>query len=166
VTTTLQLTNSADICEFELDVAFNPQYLSFLSMEILERISYPEGIAVQPSDSGRLHLVYTGPDSQPLTPGSGPLVNLLFFLDHNMPGDTTYPLEVDRVMASGCRGQVIFARGESEGLIVGVPPPQPRHFTVDTQPTGITHVLQMQSATLGGVYLDAWDEMADIDTGG
>jgi hypothetical protein len=166
VTTALQLTNSADICDFELQVSFNSQYLSFLSMEILERISFPEGIAVQSSDTGKLSLQYAGLDSLPIAPGSGPLLNLVFFLAHATPGDTAYLLEVNQVAASGCEGQVIFARGESEMMIVGVPPPQPHHFTVDVEPTGITHVLQLQSATLGGVYLDTGDELAVVDSGG
>lgn len=166
VTTALQLTNSADICDFELQVSFNSQYLSFLSMEILERISFPKGIVVQSSDTGRLHLQYTGADSLPIAPGSGPLLNLVFFLAHDAPGDTAFFLEVNQVAASGCRGQVIFARGESEKMIVGVPPPWPSHFAADVEPTGITHVLQVQSATLGGVYLDAGDELAVVDSGG
>jgi hypothetical protein len=166
VTTALQLTNSADICDFDLQLSFNAQYLSFLSMEILERISSPGGIVVQSSDTGQLHLQYTGADSLPIAPGSGPLLNLVFFLAHATPGDTTLILEANQVMASGCRGQMIFARGESEKMIVGVPPPRPRHFTADVEPTGITHVLQIQSATLGGVYLDAGDELAVVDSGG
>ncbi|MFC1483585.1 T9SS type A sorting domain-containing protein [Candidatus Neomarinimicrobiota bacterium] len=166
VTTALQLTNSAHICDFELQIVFNSQYLSFLSMEILERMSSPEGIVVQSSETGQLHLQYTGADSLPIAPGSGSLLNLVFFLAHATPGDSAYLLEVNQVAASGCQGQVIFARGESEKMIVGVPPPRPRHFAADVEPTGITHVLQLQSATLGGVYLDAGDELAVVDSGG
>jgi hypothetical protein len=135
-------------------------------MEILDRITFPEGVVMQPADTGLLHLWYSSPDSLSLSSGTGPLANLIFFIAHDTPGDTTYSLDVEQVAASGVGGKIIFARGESEELIVGAPPPRPRHFTVDAKPTGITHVLQLQAATLGGVYLDAGDELAVVDSGG
>ena len=174
VTIPLGLANSVDLCGFQMTIDFDPRYLAFLSFEALERTPDPEGLSIELVDSpaerflrdGQLRLQYVPDEGGAIRAGTGPLLNLIYLLDHQAPGDTSLILTPGKVTALGCEERLVFAMGQEGEITVGKPPPVPVHFTVAIEPTGITHFIQVQAATLGGVYLNAGDELAFIDSAG
>ena len=176
VTVPLGLANSIDLCGFQMTLDYDSRYLAFLSFEALERIPYPERLSVEPANSSdkktgqvgriRLHYAPGDSDSGAIQAGTGPLLNLIFLLDDQAPGDTSLAISPGRVTALGCEERLVFAMGQEGEITVGKPIPEPAHFLVEVEPTGITHFIQVQAATLGGAYLNAGDELAVIDSAG
>jgi len=174
VTVPLGLANSIDLCGFQMTLDYDSRYLAFLSFEALERIPYPDELSVEPADHsveksgqvGEIRLHYAPGDSGAIQAGTGPLLNLIFLLDDQAPGDTSLTISPGRVTALGCEERLVFAMGQEGEVTIGKPVPEPAHFRVEVKPTGITHFIQVQAATLGGVYLNAGDELAVIDSAG
>ncbi|UCD38417.1 MAG: T9SS type A sorting domain-containing protein [Fidelibacterota bacterium] len=164
VTVPIALTNSIVLCEFQLDVGFDPGLLSFLSSESRERLPAAGPLTVTPSDTGHILLQYATGNGEPIQPGAGPLLNLVFLLDRSTPPDTTLSITAKRVKAMDCQEHQVFALGQSGELAVGGPGVIPEHFTRHLSPTGVTHFIRVHAATLGGEYLDGGDELAVIDS--
>ncbi len=174
VTVPLGLANSIDLCGFQMTLDYDSRYLAFLSFEALERIPHPDDLSVEPVDpsgekpgpAGRIRLHYAPGDRGAIQAGTGPLLNLIFLLADRAPGDTSLAISPGRVTAQGCEEQLVFTMGQEGWVTIGKPIPEPTHFRVVVEPTGITHFIQVQAATLGGVYLNAGDELAAIDSVG
>ncbi len=174
VTIPLGLANSEDLCGFEMTVNHDPRYLVFHSLEPLARIPNPEGLYAQVVDETtgdnwgdqRVQLRYAPVDEDPILSGTGPLLNLVYLLNSETPGDTTLSLSPGPVSAFGCEEQPVFAITQEGEIGIGQRSRETEHFALDIEPTGITHFIQVQRTTLGGVYLNAGDELAVIDTAG
>ncbi|UCH62919.1 MAG: T9SS type A sorting domain-containing protein [Fidelibacterota bacterium] len=174
VTVPLGLANSIDLCGFQMTLDYDSSYLAFLSFEALERIADPDELSVEPYDpaegksgyGGGIRFQYTPGDNGVIQAGTGPLLNLIFLLDAQTPDDTSLSIFPGRVTSLGCEDRLVFTLGQEGEITVGKLPPEPEHFTVDIEPTGITHFIQVQASTLGGAYLNAGDELAAIDSAG
>ncbi|MCH7858861.1 MAG: hypothetical protein IID14_04070, partial [Candidatus Marinimicrobia bacterium] len=167
VAVSVGLVNSVALCGFEIAVGFDPQYLSLLTLEALERIPDPGRLSFASIDSGRVRLTYAAVDGgEPIAAGSGPLFDLVLRLDAQLPRDTTLSLDLGLASAWGCREELIFAVGQEAVIAVGQAPLAPSHFAAHLIPTGVTHIIRVQAVTLGGVYLKEGDELAAIDSVG
>lgn len=174
VTIPLGLASSEDLCGFEMTVDYDPRYLTFRSLEPLARIPNPEGLYAQVADEtpgdiwsgGRVQLRYAPGDENPILAGTGPLLNLVYLLNSETPGDTTLRLSPGPVSALGCEERPVFAITQEGEIEIGRRFRETEHFSLDIEPTGVTHFIQIQRVTLGGVYLNSGDELAVIDTAG
>ncbi|MCH7497181.1 MAG: T9SS type A sorting domain-containing protein [Candidatus Marinimicrobia bacterium] len=163
VTLPVGLTNSVELCSFSATLHFDVRYLSLLSLDRAGRLADGSKLAIERLAPGRVLMGYEASAGEEVPAGTGALIEAVFVIDPGAPVDTLLAISLHNVSAEGCQDLVVFAMGQRGAVYVGRPPPGPIHFRVQLTPTGVTHFIKVQAATLGGAYLRPGDELAVID---
>ena len=163
VTVPVGLTNSVNLCSFGATLDFDVRHLSLLSLDRVGRLANGNQLWVERLAPGRVRVSYEAQAGDEVAVGTGALLQVVFALEPGAPVDTSLAISLHDVSAGGCQDAVVFAVGQVGAVYVGNPPPEPTHFRVELTPTGVTHFIKVQAATLGGVYLRPGDELAVLD---